>query len=298
MTLPAKAFARTPLFRLYLLIPLPDSHPLKRQIINLPRNNFKGFGRRISLGFLLSFICTGLTCLPGFAQQKQIDYQKLVWARYSLGMALSDRVEIASEIDERRYVFPGKQHQLLFRSTALYNLKDGWQAGAGFTYFLQSPHDPRSKSNLMVPELRPHQEINFRVKISDRWSLKQRFKMEERFFRKISEGELASGYNFNFRFRFKADLFYTILKDKEDKDRLYLILSDEVMFNAGEQIVYNVFDQNRVYGGFRWNTGTNTAVEAGYLWWFQQRQDGKSYYHRDILRLTFAHKVSFIKKEA
>ena len=237
--------------------------------------------------FFLSF--------PGQAQQKQTTYQKLVWARYSLGLALNEKWELANEVDERRFVFPDKQHQLLFRSTLLYKMSDTWQPGLGFTYFLQSPHDPRAASRLMVPELRPHQEINFRHALGERWSLRQRFRLEERFYRKTSEGELTDGYNFNFRFRLKFDLFYTLLKNQEEKERLVLALSEEVMFNAGSQILYNVFDQNRVYGGLRWNTGENTALEGGYLWWYQQRQNGNSFYHRDIVRFTFHHKIAFAK---
>lgn len=236
--------------------------------------------------------------LPAWAQHKQTTYQQLVWGRFNQGLVLSEKWEMTNEIEERRFIFPDKQHQLLFRSTLLYKLPHQLQPGAGFTYFLQSPHDPRSASRLMVPELRPHQEINFRSQLGERWSLRQRFKLEERFYRKVKEGELASGYNFNFRLRFKADLFYTLLQDRDKKDQLVLLASNEVMLNAGKEILYNVFDQNRVYGGLRWNTGANTAVEGGYLWWYQQRTNGQAFYHRNILRFTFYHKLTLWKKES
>ena len=254
----------------------------------------------ISRGCFCLSIWLGLMLFVNTAvwAQKQITYQKLVWLRYNQNLSLSEKWEMVNEVEDRRFVFPGKQHQLVFRSTLLHNAPHNLQPGIGFTYFRQSPQDPRSTSNLVVPELRPHQEINFRNKFGDRWSLRQRFKLEERFFRKVSEGELAKGYNFAFRFRLKIDLYYALIKDKEEKDRVLLTVSDEVMVNAGKQILYNVFDQNRVYGGIRWNTGDKTAIEGGYLWWYQQRLDGKSFYHRDILRFTFYHKISLWKKES
>jgi hypothetical protein len=248
----------------------------------------------------LSLFCAGIFCLISSSAfgQKQTEFQKLIWARYALGLELSKRFSLETEVEERRFVDPWAQHQLLFRSVLQYKLPQNWQVGAGFTYFLQSPQDPLSTSDLVVPELRPHQELNYRLKFDDRWKMRQRFKLEERFVHNVSEGELTDGYLFNFRFRFKTDLIYSLLKNNDKEDRLLLIASDEFMFNAGKQIVYNVFDQNRVYGGMRWVPSETFGLEAGYLWWYQQRANGKSFYSRDILRITIYHNISLVKKES
>ena len=44
------------------------------------------------------------------------------------------------------------------------------------------------------------------------------------------------------------------------RERSGLSLSDELMVNAGSRIMYNVFDQNRVY------VGLYTAVGPGSRW--------------------------------
>src|SRR5690554_890224 len=84
--------------------------------------------------------------------QKKVDTQQLLWTRYYLKLKLHDNYQIRQEVEERTYWFPWRQHQFVTRTFAERKLGKGWNAGLGFTYFLQSlPHNPEI-SNLKIEQ--------------------------------------------------------------------------------------------------------------------------------------------------
>ncbi len=236
---------------------------------------------------LLTVIC----CLKTQAQPavKQTSHQNLIWFAYFSQIDLSSKWFIASEIHERRFVFPDRQHQFVIRGHLHYRFDPDWNVSGGFTYFLQSPQDPFSKSTLVVPELRPHIELAGARKFNSRWRFDHRYRLEKRFFRNFEGEELLSGYNSNFRFRYRLTLSWLI--SKEDQPALTLKLSDEIHFNFGNEILYNHFDQNRIYVGINYNLSPQINIEAGYMNWYQQRRTGNQFYDRDILRINLIHRM-------
>jgi PIN domain nuclease of toxin-antitoxin system len=180
------------------------------------------------------------------------------------------------------------------RTQGRYTLDEQIQAGIGFTYALQYPQDHRSKSDLVVPELRGQQDITLKQTIG-KASLNHRYMIEERFIRKVQEQELLPGYIFNFRFRYRLQAEIQLLK--KEVQNLGLVLYDEAMLNLGKSIVKNVFDQNRIYAGLKWGVLPSWAVEAGYLHWFQQRASGSDFFSRDIARLSIYHKITLVKND-
>ncbi|MBC7745450.1 MAG: DUF2490 domain-containing protein, partial [Flavobacterium sp.] len=147
-----------------------------------------------------------------------------------------------------------------------------------------------SSLDLVVPEKRLVQEINLSNPLSNRFTLQQRFRIDERFIRKNNGSDLLDGYAFNFRFRYKLQANYKINKE-EAKNVTTLKFSDELMINAGSGIIYNQFDQNRIYAGLEQGIIKNISAELGYLHWFQQRATDNQFFDRDIIRLTLHHKI-------
>jgi hypothetical protein len=68
------------------------------------------------------------------------------------------------------------------------------------------------------------------------------------------------------------------------------------MFNAGNAIVKNTFDQNRIYAAVQYGLNKSIAVELGYLNSYQRRANGIDYFNRDIVRLSIFHKIKVQKK--
>ena len=216
--------------------------------------------------------------------QKQVETQHLLWARYYLRVKLNDTYQLRQEWEERAYWFPWRQHQWVSRTHVERKLAKGWQAGLGFTYFLQSlPHDPRVKGYTNQVELRPQLELGHRQALADRWALHHRYWGEFRFFEAL-KGGFAFG---NVRLRYKAELRYT------PRPRWTVRAFNEVHLNLGRQIVHNVFDQNRLGGSVQYLPWDHWGFELGYFNWFQQRRSGLDFYNRHIVRVTVHHLITF-----
>lgn len=223
--------------------------------------------------------------------QKKVEHQQLIWYGYYNSLKFNENWTLNSEIQERQFYNPTAQHQLVFRSNLERKLIENWNASVGMTLFLQNPNSPNSESNLTVPELRPNIGFNSKQKLGF-MTINHRYKAEARFFHDIENEKLAGGFRFsNIRFRYQLGLDFPLLK-KEGKEKIILKVKDEIMFNVGNKIVKNVFDQNRIYIALNYKLNASYALEAGYMNWFQQQKAGTDFYNRDIIRFSIFHNLS------
>ena len=231
--------------------------------------------------------------LPVIASaQKKVANQDLLWYGYYLTAKIGKNSEILGEVQERQYINPSAQHQLIIRAKYRHKLVRNWKVSGGMTLFLQSPNDPRSESNLIVPELRPDFGIETK-KDFKYFSISNRFLTELRIFHNVDDDNdrLASGYTFgNFRFRYQFGIDVPIVKFQNiNKSQLALRFRDELFINAGPAVDENTFDQNRISGSVYYKVNKHIGLELGYMNWYQRRATGNSYYDRDIIRFSFHH---------
>lgn len=222
--------------------------------------------------------------------QKTVINQELYWVRYYNLMEINNRFTWHNEAEIRRFWQGNVQHHFIMHTRMHYRTGQNTNAAFGLTYSRQSPQDPVSTSKLVVPEFRGVQEFNYTIPLSNRFSLQQRLRIDERFIRRNDGVELLSGVSFNFRFRFRLQANYVLSSERATK-RTILKLSNEVMFNAGKEIVYNQFDQNRIYIGIERDLSKTFSAEIGYLKWYQQTAAGNVFFNRDIIRFTLYHKL-------
>jgi opacity protein-like surface antigen len=237
--------------------------------------------------------CVLASSAVGQSASKHVTHQQLAWFSYANTLKFHPKWSLTSEIHERRFINPNRHHQFVLRSQARYALGENWEAVAGFTYFLQSPNDPNAKQRLTVPELRPHIQFNYNQPLG-RLVITHRYRAEKRFFRNTTNGELAAGYNTSYRFRYRLGMEYRLvgINDQPLKLKVY----DELHVNAGKNVMYNRFDQNRIYAGLSYAIMDNLEVEAGYLNWYQQRSAGDQFYNRHILNFAITHRMDLTNK--
>jgi hypothetical protein len=60
---------------------------------------------------------------------------------------------------------------------------------------------------------------------------------------------------------------------------LYTNVFNEVGLNYGEQVVRNIFNQNRFYAGLGWRIGHNVRTEVGFVSQFRSRRTGNEFDH-------------------
>lgn len=224
--------------------------------------------------------------------QANITHQSLYWTRYYNQLSLNSKWTWHNEVDMRRFLDNSRLHHVIAHSHIHYKVSPEFDVAVGLTYSQQSPQFSDATSTLIVPEIRTFQEITQSKALGKRVTLSHRFRLDERFIRKNNGAALVEGSDFNFRFRYRPQLVINLSK-LESKMPTNLKIADELMVNFGGEILYNHFDQNRVYLGLEKVLSKNFSVEMGYLHWYQQRPSGKDFFDRNILRLTILHKMKF-----
>lgn len=235
------------------------------------------------------FLLLGCSLVTLYAfGQRSITSQGILWLDYSNRLKLDEHWQIHTDLSLRRFVFPDRLHQaILPRVHVQYKLEGNAEVGAGTTLFLQAlPQDGRKEVDQIRPELRPHQTFYISQKFG-KTSINHRYQVEERFFLRTNEHEPQ----FNLRFRYRLQVQIPLNRTTSALP-LALNLSDEIMLNAGQEIIYNLFDQNRIYAGIRFQFSKTIATEAGYMNWFQQRSSGTDFYNRHIARLAITHTLN------
>lgn len=219
------------------------------------------------------------------AQDAVVQTQAFHWYRLYYQQSLDSSWSLHAEMEARLYLDAGRRHQYLLPRIHLHHyLSPALSFGLGMTHFLQAlPQVSEEPVKLMRREWRPHQELRIRRFWNARWKTQQRLMIEQRFRQKTRDGQALSGYRFNLRIRYKYQL--NVLLKQGKKAKYYAKMYDELMVNAGSEIVYNLFDQNRVYLGLRYQK-PKYSIDMGYINWFQQRSTGNDFYLRHIIRTT------------
>ncbi len=240
-----------------------------------------------SLFLIASILCSFSTLLKA---QESITHQNLYWTRYYNQYSFNSKLSWHNEADMRRFLENNKLQHLIFHSHVHYKVLPNLDVALGLTYSRQNPQFPDATSDLVVPEIRPFQEITHSQALSKRFTLSHRFRLDERFISKNDGKVLQDGYDFNLRYRYRIQGVCNLSK-KEDKTPTTAKIADELMLNSGGNIIYNHFDQNRIYLGIEQSISPSLSVELGYLRWFQQRSSGKDFFDRNIYRLTIYHRL-------
>jgi hypothetical protein len=244
---------------------------------------------------IIRIFCLLLVCSVSKAQtEKNVDHQSLLWTRYYNQLTLTNKWSLHTEFDNRIFLKPVEENLYLIRMHGRYKINNNFDVGAGFSYFSVATQNPDVTYDFKVPEYRTQQDITWK-KDFGAITLNQRFQIEERFIHNVDKDGLLPGTTFSWRFRYRLQGEYSCWK--KENQYLKAIVYDELMINAGESIVKNTFDQNRIYAALQYGVNKNIALELGYLNSFQQRASGVDYFDRDIIRFTFFHKIKLKEKQ-
>jgi hypothetical protein len=119
-------------------------------------------------------------------------------------------------------------------------------------------------------------------------------RLEERYRQKIlNDSTIGDGYNFNYRLRYNWRYELPLDKKESHPGAVTLIVNDEINVNAGKQIVYNYFDQNRFYMGLKIQATPVSNIQFGYLNIWQQLAAGNQYKSVNAIRLSYYQSFDF-----
>lgn len=101
------------------------------------------------------------------------------------------------------------------------------------------------------------------------------------------------GYAARYENRFRYMLRTSVPLPIGDGKKYYLGLYDEIFYNFGKNVSYNVFDQNRAYVALGRNLKHQTRVEVGFMEQTIQQRNGRVFEHNHTLQIAIYSKLPF-----
>ena len=245
--------------------------------------------KNLSVGLLLIF---GQVTIA----QKHATSENQVWFSYNNQTRLSAKWGLWGDFHLRT-----KENYLEDFSTGIarlgimYYLSDNTKLTAGYAYVHNYPQ--AGHTDIARPEHRPWQQVQWHNKFPN-LRLMQYVRLEERFRRKIKDNdELADGYNFNWRTRYNLLVNFALNKKPFAPKTISYFVSDEVHINFGNEIVYNSFDQNRLFVGLQYHANSHDVLQFGLMYLYQQLPSGNNYRHIYAPRISYFHNLDLRKKD-
>ena len=234
--------------------------------------------------YISLFLLIGATA---FSQQKFEDVNQL-WGGYYNSIKLSERFAINTDIQGRTTDWYKQWSQVLWRTGVSFKPNEKITVAGGFADFLFFQKGNKVSKN----EYRPWVELGINDKCNE-LKIGHRFRVEDRQFQSVVNDELIGKYSSNYRFRYRIDFQYPLWKKKDSEQTVSLQIGNEVFINAGKSIIYNYFDQNRLFIGVGYQFTKQLNAQVGYLNVFQQLPQNVTFRHIDALRLFVFHNLDF-----
>lgn len=215
--------------------------------------------------------------------------QQQTWLGYLNQTRLSKHWGLWLDVHTRRTsAFLDRWSMHVVRPGIIYYPSDNIRVVGGYTFarlYAQTTPAPTRT------EHRPWQQISVDTRYG-RLLTTQRLRIEERFIQRTSGSELLDTYGFNWRFRLMLTLQYPLTRSTTARHVPLAVFQNEVMVNAGRQITYNVFDQNRLFVGVTYPVTKTLSVQAGYMNQFVQQPSGNAFVSNHVARVFVIHNLS------
>ena len=233
-----------------------------------------------------------LSAMPVVAQKTSSTVQQ-IWFSYHNQIRFSNKWGLWNDAQLRtRDKFIQDFSVYILRTGLIYHINEDLRVTAGYGYAHYFPADSKSVAQV---EHRPWQQILWQNRFPS-LRFTQSIRLEERFRRKLlSSTQLGEGYNFNFRLRYHLVSNFALGKKPFLPKTFSYIVSNDFHLNFGKQVVYNSFDQNRVFLAAQYHTDDQDFLQAGYLYIYQQTA-ANHYRYTHAVRITYMHVLDLRKK--
>jgi hypothetical protein len=244
--------------------------------------------RKIIIIFLL--LCVSMIAV---AQQKTVKHGNQQWVQYYGQAKLGEKFTLQADGGYRAADGFKTSVQYIARAGMAYSITPQIQVAAGFAnlgFYASGKINKR--------EFRPYEELLIKNTFK-RFQITHRYRIEERFFNLVSDGKIERPGTFNFRFRYLMMAAIPLFKlSKSNNNAQFLLnIGDEIFFNAGEKIVYNVFDQNRLIISPTLQCNKNFSISFTWNNQFASANSPATYNHTNVLWLQVRQTLNFVRKK-
>lgn len=245
---------------------------------------------KIIKGFFLAFI--GLCALCADAQEARvIEENTHIWWSVNANARISDRFGIITDF-HLRWQKPIESTQMyLIRAGVLYRLTDRLTLVNGYAHLWLSKSFENNDTHYQ-DENRIYQQLLWKQTIG-RTTIVNRIRNEQRWHEVLNAEGTYSRTRFSNRVRF---LFSFGVKLFNNPKWPSLALADEIHFHFGKEIIYNTFNQNRIFAGLKVPVTPSLKFDIGYMMVYLQRYSGNVYSMNHTLRWFFYYTPDWRKK--
>jgi hypothetical protein len=222
--------------------------------------------------------------------QKQINHQSLFWLASVNNIRFNEHWGFTADFHYRTFDFMSHPYTYIARGLANYYFSENLTGGIGYGHmwngaFTTDPH-PFSNENRITEQVQLSSKKG-KFSISNRWRLEQRWQQ------KIVNNEKTDDYRFTNRFRYAINFIYAPFINKMLPS---FTNYDELMVQFGKEVVYNTFDQVRISFGIRQTITSKLNVDLNYMYVYQQQFSANQYVQGNALRLYINYSVGWKKK--
>ena len=247
------------------------------------------FGVKRHISIILMLLCFG-NASAQLQQEKVINHQLQFWTSVNSTFRLGDRWGALADAHIRRnnFIVDPSFYFIRFGGVFWLNNQHSFALGPAFLW-LATDTEVGIRYAL---EKRIYQQALWRSKIG-KITFLQRIRVEQRWHEVLdpSDGSVDR-VRFSNRFRF---LFSAKINTFKNPKSPQPVIANEIHFHVGKEIIYNTFDQNRLFLGFNGPLGKDWSFDFGYMMVYQQRYSGYEYDMNHTVRLFFYFTPDFRK---
>jgi hypothetical protein len=224
--------------------------------------------------------------------QKEINHQAQTWVSVNSTLHFTDNWGAIADFHIRRNNFVKDPSFYFIRFGANYWVRQKFTLAAGYAHMWQAPaqEDWTTFSN----ENRIYQQALMSTSAGST-SILFRFRNEQRWKQVIEADKKTGDWSFTNRVRYLMS--FSIPFSKRPKKYAFVI-ADELLVNFGKQVVYNTFDQNRIFLGIRNRINGRWSYDIGYMNVYQQKANGYQYDMNHTFRWFFYYNPDFRKDKS
>lgn len=221
------------------------------------------------------------------AQERAVTYANQQWLQYYAQLNVSPKWRLLADAGLRRQDYLRHPAMVLARAGVQYHVDPDFSVAAGIAYF-----GLYRGSALARDERRTWQEFSYQQQ-HGRFYLQNRLRLEQRFFSERPAG--AEGFNYRARYRFSCQ--FPINHNALLARTLFLQAGDEFFVNFGRQVIYNLFDHNRLFLGLGYKLNNSFQLVLNYVYQYAQKNAPASFEETEVFWLSIVHSASVRKKE-
>lgn len=216
--------------------------------------------------------------------EKVINEQMQSWISLNTETKVSDRWGFVADAHLRAGDFFSQNNFYFLRGGIRYFSKSSLNVTAGYAHLWLAPST--EEWTTYSDENRIYEQLQWSAK-SSKVNILQRIRIEQRWVEKIIDNKETGENRFTNRIRYLLSFNIPIFKNPKAPE---LVISDEVLFQFGKEIIYNTFDQNRLFIGIKQSITPKLSFDFGYMNVYQEKKSGYQYDMNHTLRLFFYYK--------